>query len=99
MIALVSLGLLIGRGWRREQPPVVIQRTLTGPVTATSPETGTGTKPVPGQSPVVVEQTYLCGARTKKGTPCSRRVRGPVRCWQHKGVAAILPIEKLAIKE
>jgi len=41
---------------------------------------------------------YVCGARTKKGTPCSRRVHGPVRCWQHKGMPAMLPQEKLLVK-
>jgi hypothetical protein len=39
--------------------------------------------------------TYFCGAATKKGTPCSRRVKGGGRCWQHAGQAAILPPEKL----
>jgi hypothetical protein len=47
----------------------------------------------------VSEQVYTCGARTKKGTPCSRRVHGPVRCWQHKGAAAMLPAEKLMVKD
>ena len=42
---------------------------------------------------------YICGARTKKGTPCSRRVHGPVRCWQHKGMPAMLPPEKLLVKD
>lgn len=41
------------------------------------------------------ELTYYCGAETKKGTPCSRKVKGGGRCWQHKGQAAILPPEKL----
>ncbi|HEY3028284.1 MAG TPA: hypothetical protein VGJ55_19205 [Pyrinomonadaceae bacterium] len=44
------------------------------------------------------EVIYICGARTKKGTPCSRRVHGPVRCWQHKGMPAMLPQEKLLVK-
>jgi hypothetical protein len=47
----------------------------------------------------VAETVYLCGARTKKGTPCSRRVHGPVRCWQHKGASAMLPQDKLRINE
>ncbi|MBS1796761.1 MAG: hypothetical protein JSS81_23215 [Acidobacteria bacterium] len=38
---------------------------------------------------------YFCGAMTKKGTPCSRRVKGGGRCWQHKGQDAMLPPEKL----
>src|SRR5712692_914367 len=42
---------------------------------------------------------YLCGARTKKGTPCQRRVHfAGERCYQHKGMPAILPLEKLVIR-
>jgi hypothetical protein len=44
------------------------------------------------------EVTYTCGARTKKGTPCSRRVRFPGRCYQHKGLPAMLPQEQLIVK-
>jgi hypothetical protein len=40
----------------------------------------------------------LCGARTKKGTMCTRRVHGAVRCWQHLGKPAMLPPEKLLVK-
>jgi hypothetical protein len=31
------------------------------------------------------EPIYFCGAMTKKGKPCSRRVKSDVRCWQHAG--------------
>ena len=86
-IFLVCFGILIGRGCRRERPPLVIERTVNSLTQNSS------------QQPVTIEQTYLCGARTKKGTPCSRRVHGPVRCWQHKGAAAMLPQEKLLVKE
>lgn len=41
----------------------------------------------------------ICGARTKKGTPCQRRVRGYGRCWQHRGMPAILPASKLIVPE
>jgi hypothetical protein len=35
----------------------------------------------------VNEPVYYCGAETKKGTPCSRRVKGNnERCWQHAGM-------------
>ncbi len=40
---------------------------------------------------------YMCGAQTKKGTPCSRRVKGNVRCFQHTGMPAMLPPEKLRV--
>jgi hypothetical protein len=36
------------------------------------------------------EKVYICGAATKKGTPCSRRVKTPGRCWQHKGQPSML---------
>ncbi|HEU4770136.1 MAG TPA: hypothetical protein VFS77_22400 [Pyrinomonadaceae bacterium] len=87
-IVLLSVGLLIGRGCRREPRPLVIER----PVQSTQTGTPT-TEPSPEQA------VYTCGARTKKGKPCSRRVHGPVRCWQHKGATAMLPVEKLMIKE
>ena len=41
----------------------------------------------------------MCGARTKKGTPCQRRVRGTGRCWQHRGMTAMLPASKLIVPE
>jgi hypothetical protein len=87
VVGILLLGILIGRGFRREPPPLVIQRTA--PVQSSSP-----TAP-----PTTAEESYICGARTKKGTPCSRRVRGPVRCWQHKGAAAMLPPDKLIVRE
>ena len=31
------------------------------------------------------EPVYYCGAMTKRGTPCTRRVKTPGRCWQHIG--------------
>ncbi|MDQ1590557.1 MAG: hypothetical protein QOG71_1184 [Pyrinomonadaceae bacterium] len=45
------------------------------------------------------EVVSVCGARTKKGTPCSRRVRGTGRCWQHRGKPAMLPAAKLIVRE
>ena len=41
------------------------------------------------------ETVYFCGAPTKKGTPCSRRVRGGGRCWQHQGQTPLPAPEKL----
>lgn len=89
ILGVLLFGILIGRGLKHERPSLVIQRTAS---------TSSPTEPAV-QAPITVEQMYLCGARTKKGTPCSRRVHGPVRCWQHKGAKAMLPLEKLIIKE
>lgn len=38
-------------------------------------------QPISEPSPDEVE---ICGAPTKKGTACTRRVKGGGRCWQHK---------------
>lgn len=58
---------------------------------------------VPAQAapiiPDATETPYICGARTQKGTPCSRRVRGGGRCWQHVGKPAMLAQEKLKITQ
>lgn len=42
---------------------------------------------------------YYCGAQTKKGTPCSHKVKHPGRCWQHQGQPAMLPQEKLLVSQ
>lgn len=43
------------------------------------------------------EPVYFCGAQTKKGSPCTRKVKGGGRCWQHTGQPAMLPKEKLVV--
>ena len=45
------------------------------------------------------EVTYFCGAETKKGKPCTRRVKGGGRCWQHAGKPALLSPEKLVASQ
>ncbi len=93
VITLLFTGMLIGRAFRHEPPPLVIQRNAS---LGASQNVGG----LPGaQMPAPDDEVYICGARTKKGTPCSRRVHGPVRCWQHKGVSAILPLDKLIVKD
>jgi len=48
---------------------------------------------------VANNEGYICGARTQKGTPCRRRVHAAGdRCFQHKGLAAMVPMDKLVIK-
>lgn len=48
-----------------------------------------------GQQNRATEIVYFCGAKTKKGKPCTRLVKGGGRCWQHPGRPAMLPEEKL----
>ncbi|HEX8495049.1 MAG TPA: hypothetical protein VF658_19570 [Pyrinomonadaceae bacterium] len=81
------------------QAPPPSANTKTG-----SPSTPTRTEPPaaritterPIDSPEIVS---TCGAMTKKGTPCQRRVRGTGRCWQHKGQPAMIPLEQRLIAE
>ncbi|MCO6510845.1 MAG: hypothetical protein J5I65_08630 [Aridibacter famidurans] len=42
--------------------------------------------PPPPEGPAV-----LCGAETKKGTACTRKVKGGGRCWQHIGKELFVP--------
>ena len=92
-VALLALGIIVGRSIRPAPPPLVIQRGAA--VATTTGASGTSQE----QQTPIADDVYLCGARTKKGTPCSRRVHGQVRCWQHKGMAPMLPPDKLRIKE
>jgi len=65
---------------------------------AEASERGYGPDGTAGERPTdPLEVVSLCGARTQKGTPCSRRVRGTGRCWQHRGRPAILPPHKLIV--
>jgi hypothetical protein len=105
-LGLLGAGFVAGRVRRPAPPPLVIVRRSDSPLNdkesrGRSP-TESGVHPTATTSaspPTVEEAVYLCGARTKKGTPCSRRVHGPVRCWQHKGMPAMLPQEKLLVKD
>jgi hypothetical protein len=68
--------------------PTPARETLPAPAAQTQPQA----------RPVVIagDQQFYCGAETKKGTPCSRRVKGNVRCYQHVGMPAMAGAERLA---
>lgn len=105
-IILLATGYVIGRARRPLPPPLTIERRADSPLpdgqslaTSTASSSGSTITDTQTLETSVAEPVYICGARTKKGTPCSRRVHGPVRCWQHKGMPAMLPQEKLLIKD
>jgi hypothetical protein len=105
---LFVVGWAFGHAVRSASPPLLIERrqeassgsprkgksSADGPALA---ENGAGDSA--SNSSSAVAEVYMCGARTKKGTPCTRRVHGPVRCWQHKGMPAALSPEKLRVQE
>jgi hypothetical protein len=99
-VVLLSVGFAAGHALRPTPPPLIIQRVANSPLEKSESSGSLGHSRVnPNSPPAVVEEAvYICGARTKKGTPCSRRVHQPARCWQHKGMPAILPAEKLVVK-
>jgi hypothetical protein len=112
-IALLSIGMITGRAGRPAPPPLIIERSANSPLynpqnngatneTDNTPAAAESSHSHPPQNSLAMtdeELVYICGARTKKGTPCARRVHSPVRCWQHKGAAAMLPPEKLVVKD
>ncbi len=69
--------------------------SLATPAVGEQHSSAQGTEREPPTDPR--EIVSLCGARTQRGTPCSRRVRGTGRCWQHRGMPAMLPAERLVI--
>jgi hypothetical protein len=110
LIAIVAVSAFaLGRHLRVPAPPLLIQRAANSPLSdlplnwnGSVPTSDRGDKDKAGPPSVVAnadEPGYICGARTKKGTPCHRRVHAPgERCFQHKGMAAMVPLEKLVMK-
>jgi len=112
VIALTAFSL--GRYLRPAPPPLIIQRAANSPLSdlpinvsdsagriKQNPKGGGSdlTAATSLQTGSASELPYICGARTKKGTPCKRRVHfAGERCYQHKGMPAILPLDKLVAK-
>ena len=100
--ALLTGGFLLGRGARPQPPPLIIE---SREAVARPSASGAGAAPAGpagqfGEPPTDPGETVsICGARTKRGAPCSRRVRGTGRCWQHRGKPAMLPPSKLVVPD
>lgn len=101
--ALSGAGYVAGRARTPAPPPLTIIRRadspLGGPEVPGPARSGLNDSTKPPPSASEEQDVYLCGALTRKGTPCSRRVHGPVRCWQHKGSRAMLPQDKLLVRD
>ncbi|HYE15993.1 MAG TPA: hypothetical protein VD968_16245 [Pyrinomonadaceae bacterium] len=114
-VSLVCAGFVLGRMGRPKPPPLVVERGVLelAPIPAPGAVTaGEGGEPARKPAPVYGpdgtaserptepgEVISICGARTQKGAPCQRRVRGTGRCWQHRGRPAMLPPSKLVVQE
>ena len=75
--------------------PAPIQQSQTGSI-PNIPTQQANSAPIASKPAPAVKETdavYYCGAMTKKGTPCTRRVkRRGERCWQHQGLPAMAEI-------
>lgn len=107
VFSLLGAGFLLGRASRpASAPPPPVERGALPLAPAPLPAGAAPKTPAPrygpdgsdAERPTDPDETVaICGARTKKGTPCQRRVRGLGRCWQHRGKPAILPPQKLIV--
>jgi hypothetical protein len=107
-MAAILIGIAafaLGRYMRPAPPPLIIQRTTNSPLSDSPPEAGRASRANSNRDSqnqvgsVTNEEGYICGARTQKGTPCRRRVHvAGERCFQHKGLPAMVPLEKLVIR-
>lgn len=101
--SLLALGCCVGLSVRRPAPPLVVVRggAQVEEGSRDSGEAGGrqyGADGTAAERPTEAREVVsICGARTQKGAPCSRRVRGAGRCWQHRGKPAMLPPEKLVV--
>lgn len=107
VVVMAVTAFALGRYLRPPAPPLIIQRAANSPLrdspveftSAPHPASPNGSANANQSAGVASEEGYICGARTQKGTPCRRRVHvAGERCFQHKGLAAMLPLEKLVIK-
>jgi len=77
---------------RAEVPAAKAADKIEAPqVAPTTPQTAAQITP-PSTVAAAPAKTYYCGALTKKGTPCSRKVKAAgMRCYQHEGKPPIEP--------
>lgn len=110
VVALVAIvAFAFGRYMSPAPPPLIIQRAANSPLSdapvefqrASGANSNRDYQANQGPAALVAnEEGYICGARTRKGTPCHRRVHvAGERCFQHKGLPAMVPPEQLVIKQ
>jgi len=106
-ISIVAVAAFaFGRYLRPKPPPLIIQRAANSPLSdlpvnfdALTKRANANANPDRAVAATVDDVVYICGARTKKGTPCRRRVHfAGERCYQHKGMPAMVALDKLVIK-
>lgn len=90
------------RATAADLPPVQAVAANTGQSSVPVSKPAIGSQPVAQTArpkPASEEAVYYCGAETKKGTPCSRRVKGNIRCYQHSGMPQMSTNDDLSIRQ
>ncbi len=110
-VAVIAIfAFALGRYLRPAPPPLIIERPSNSPLAdlpvnldefaRKSNHEDNSTKDPSRVTQSENDPEYICGARTKKGTPCRRHVHfAGERCFQHKGMPAMLPVDKLIVKD
>ena len=74
--------------------PVIVANKLAIPEPVVIASPSSAVQPATTSKIVSAEPQYFCGAATKKGSPCSRKVKGNSRCYQHQGMPAMASADK-----
>jgi hypothetical protein len=82
----IAIGYAAGRFTSLHKPFVLIGTPVDQPAGAPSSNPASSTirretERHPGES---IPSAQICGARTKSGKPCQRKVKGGGHCWQHR---------------
>ena len=109
-ISIIAISTFaLGRYLRPAPPPLIISRAADSPLSDLPVNFNDTARPTNRKQGDSTSQdvagadrddaAYICGARTKKGTPCRRRVHvAGERCFQHRGMTAMVPLDKLEVK-
>ena len=108
LIAVIAIAAFaFGKYLRPGPPPLIIHRTANSPLSdlPVNPDAhlnGIARDANSNNTQASLssdELVYICGARTKKGMPCRRRVHAAgERCYQHKGMSSLVPLSELVIR-
>ena len=82
--------------FNRTPPPNPNGRLSNDDSPVSARDTVTTLKPRPESEAV---ERVMCGARTKKGTPCKRLVPPGQRCAQHRGMSSLLENKAASAKD
>jgi hypothetical protein len=86
----IAIGFVLGHYTSPREPfyyigtPLELGATDIGISTTDSGLPASSTSPARVQQPTLSAAEGICGARTRSGKPCRRKVKGGGYCWQHR---------------